>query len=175
MRAGLILQISRLRELVPNAQASWSRAENFHLTLKFLGQIPVSRMDNISVAAARAVSGFSKFQVTLMETGVFPGRGAPHVLWIGVRDESRELANLHTRFEEACANQGFAREQKPFQPHLTIARLRNPQGARALAAAHKELRFEPADVAVAELLVIRSEPSSAGSKYTVISQHRLEG
>lgn len=173
-RARLIRQISRLREAVPHAQARWSREENLHLTLKFLGDVQTARLGSLSNATARAVADFSPFQVTLQETGVFPKQGPPRVLWIGVRDESGKLAELHTRLEEACAKEGFAKEERPFHPHLTIARLRKPQGARILAPAHKELPFEPAEVELAELLVIRSAPSAAGSRYTVISRHRLE-
>ena len=174
-RARLMRQITRLREMVPHAQASWSRAENTHLTLKFLGDIQTSILSKLSDAAARAVADFSPFQITLQETGVFPKHGPPRVLWIGVKDESGKLAELHSRLERACASEGFATEERPFHPHLTIARLRKPQGARTLAAAHQEMRFEPAEVEVAELLVIRSEPSAAGSRYTVISRHRLQG
>lgn len=173
-RARLIRQISRLREVVPHAQASWSREENIHLTLKFLGEVRTSRLGSLSNAAAGAVAGFSTFQVTLQETGVFPKHGPPRVLWIGVKDESGGLAELHSRLEKKCASEGFANEERPFHPHLTIARLRKPQGVRTLAAAHKEMSFEPVDVPVEELLVIRSEPSAAGSRYTVISRHRLE-
>ena len=174
VRAKVIRQINRLRQAVPNAQASWSREENIHLTVKFLGEIQTSRLSDLSHAVARAVAHFSPFQITLEGSGVFPKHGTPRVLWIGVRDESGKFAEFHTRLEEACAREGFAREERPFHPHLSIARLRKPQGARALAAAHKEMLFEPADVAVAELLVIRSELSNAGSRYTVISRHRLE-
>ena len=167
-------QIIRLRESVPYAQASWSREENLHLTLKFLGDIQTSRLTNLSNAAAHAVADISPFQITLADTGVFPKHGTPRVLWIGVKEETGQLAELQTRLEEACAREGFSREDRPFHPHLTIARLRKPQGARTLAAAHKEMPFEPADLTVAELLVIRSEPSGTGSRYTVISRHRLE-
>jgi 2'-5' RNA ligase len=174
VRASLMRQIKRLRESVPHAQASWSREENIHLTLKFLGEIQTSRLSDLSNAAARAVAHSPPFQITLEETGVFPGHGTPRVLWIGIKDESGKLAEFHSRLEEAYAREGFTREERPFHPHLTIARLRKPQGARALAAAHKEMSFEPAALAVAELLVIRSELSAAGSRYTVISRHPLD-
>ena len=174
VQASLMRHINRLRETVPQAQASWSREENMHLTLKFLGDIQTSKLSNLSNAAALAVASFSSFEITLADTGVFPQHGAPRVLWIGVKDESGKLAELHTRLEQACAEEGFVREERPFHPHLTIARLRKPQGATTLAAAHKEMRFEPVAVAVEELLVIRSEPSGAGSRYTIISSHRLE-
>lgn len=174
-RTSLMRHINRLRETVAHAQASWSRAENIHLTLKFLGEIQTSIVSTLSNAAQRAVADFSPFQITLAETGVFPKHGTPRVLWIGVQDESGRLAEFHSRLEEACANEGFAREVRAFHPHLTIARLRKPQGVRTLAAAHEALHFEPVNVEVAELLVIRSEPSAAGSRYSVISRHRLEG
>ena len=174
VRASLIGYINRLREGVPHAQASWSREENTHLTLKFLGEVQTARLTNLSNAAARAVADISHFQLTLEETGVFPKHGTPRVLWIGVQDGAGKLTELHTRLEEACAREGFAREERLFHPHLTIARLRKPQGARAIAAAHREMRFEPVSMVVAELLVIRSEPSGAGSRYTTVSRHRLE-
>lgn len=173
-RASLMRHINRLREAVPHAQASWSREENIHLTLKFLGEIQIPVVSKLSNAAARAVAEFSPFQITLADTGVFPKQGTPRVLWIGVQDESGKLAELQTRLEEASASEGFAKEERAFHPHLTIARLRKPQGARTLAAAHEDMRFEPVTVAVAELLVIRSEPSAAGSRYTVVSRHWLE-
>jgi len=66
---------------------------------------------------------------------------------------------------------GFAKETRPFHPHLTIARLRQADTARELAVTHKQMEFEPLEIAVAELLVIRSELSSEGSKYTVVSRH----
>jgi 2'-5' RNA ligase len=174
VRTNLMRQINQLRESVPNAQASWSREESIHLTLKFLGEIPTSRLSNLSNAAARAVADFTPFQITLDEPGVFPKHGTPRVLWIGIKNESGKLAELQARLEEACAGEGFASEDRPFHPHLTIVRLRKPQGARTLSAAHQAMRFEPVGVAVAELLVIRSELSSAGSRYTVVSRHPLE-
>ncbi len=159
-RASLEGHINRLRAAVPHAQASWSRDENLHLTLKFLGEIQRSKLSKLSNAAALAVATLSSFEITLADTGMFPKHGSPRVLWIGVLDKSGKLAELHTRLEQACATEGFAREERPFHPHLTIARLRKPQGATTLAAAHKEMRFGPVVLAVAELLVIRSEPSA---------------
>ncbi len=95
------------------------------------------------------------------------------MLWIGVEDHTGRLAELQTKLEDECERIGFKKEARAFSPHLTIARLRKPQGARGLALAHKEMGFEPAKMLVLELLVIRSELSSKGSKYTVISRHAL--
>ncbi|HET6648344.1 MAG TPA: RNA 2',3'-cyclic phosphodiesterase, partial [Pyrinomonadaceae bacterium] len=175
VRASVSGHIKRLRESVPHAQASWIREENIHLTLKFLGEIQTSRLINLSNAAARAAKESDPFQIALAETGVFPKHGIPRVLWIGVKDESGRLAELYTRLEDECSREGFARDDRPFHPHLTIARLRKPEGVRDLAAAHTKMHFDPIALEISECMVIRSEPGSAGSKYTVISRHMLEG
>jgi 2'-5' RNA ligase len=113
------------------------------------------------------------FSIRLEETGAFPTRAQPRVLWIGTTDHSGKLAELHAKIEEESALAGFAKEARSFHPHLTIARLRNPQHARALATAHKQMKFEPVEITVSELLVIRSELSSEGARYTVVSRHAL--
>ena len=173
VRKKLIDHISRLRELAPEVQASWGREQNLHLTLKFLGQVPTSRLDRLSNAAAKATTGLATIELSIEETGAFPKHGKPRVLWVGVKDRSGGLAELQGRLETACARAGFAREERAFHPHLTLARLRNPQSAQELVTAHKQLSFEPMPVTVRELLVLRSELSPKGSKYSVISRHLL--
>lgn len=95
------------------------------------------------------------------------------MLWIGINDPDSKIAKLHAHLEEECAKEGFEKEAQRYHPHLTIARLRKPQGARTLAAAHEELDFSPTQIVVRELLVIRSELGRGGSRYTVISRHSL--
>jgi 2'-5' RNA ligase len=172
VRQNVLQHIASLKEAVPDAKASWGRDANLHLTLKFLGEIPQSSVADISTAASRAVAGLEPFSIRLEQTGVFPKQGQPRVLWIGLND-SGKLGELHARLEDESANVGFAKDSRPFHPHLTVARLRQPRHARTLAATHRESEFEPAEIAVAELLVIRSELSSQGSKYTVVSRHPL--
>lgn len=171
----LVLQHSaRLKKQFPNARASWARDANLHLTLKFLGEIPQPSVAEFSEAASRAVAGLQSFSIRLEQTGAFPVHGQPRVLWIGVNDSSGALAKLRARLEAESARAGFATEARPFHPHLTIARLRSPEEARTLAAAHKVAEFEPVEIAVSELVVIRSELSSAGSKYSVLTRHSFE-
>jgi RNA 2',3'-cyclic 3'-phosphodiesterase len=165
--------VRRLRHEFPDVNASWNRDGKFHLTLKFLGEIPKARVENLSLAAGRAVEGLSSFNLAVEKTGAFPDDGPPRVLWIGVSDPSRRLNELYESLEEECARESFPKDARPFHPHLTLARLRPPHGARALASAHKELPFDPMEMIVSELLVIRSELGSKGSKYCEISRHVL--
>ncbi len=163
--------IRRLRHEFPNVNASWNRDGKFHLTLKFLGEIPRSRVENLSRAAGRAVEALSSFKLVVEKTGAFPNNNAPRVLWIGVSDPSGKLSELYERLEEECAKESFPRDERPFHPHLTLARLRKPHGARTLASAHKAMPIEPIEISVSELLVISSELGREGSRYSVISRH----
>ena len=169
----LTTHINCIRDAVPDARASWSRTENIHLTLKFLGDIPLLQVEKLSQAASRSVEDIAPFKIVLEQTGAFPPHGSPRVLWIGVNDLEGKLGKLRARLEDAAARSGFKKEPRPFHPHLTLARLRKPQHSRTLASAHKAMEFEPAEISVSELLVIRSELSREGSKYTVVSRHAL--
>ena len=173
IREKVLAHSMRLRQSVPEAHASWSRSDNLHLTLKFIGDIPQSRVESLSKAAADASMALGPFPISIQDSGVFPTRRQPRVLWIGIEDLQGKLAELYRLLEGECAKAGFHKEPRPFHPHLTLARLRKPASARALSDAHLQMEFEPLELTVSELLVIRSELSSAGSKYTTITRHPL--
>jgi 2'-5' RNA ligase len=172
-RAQLADHAQQLRQAVPEASASWSRPENIHLTLKFFGNVPTGRLAKISAAASRVAGEFSPFQIRIGGTGVFPKASRPQVLWIGVEDPSDRLSELQHRIEEECAREGFAKENRGYKPHLTIARLRRPEGARKLAETHLQIKFGFMEVRVNEFVLFRSPLSPKGSIYTVISKHEL--
>jgi 2'-5' RNA ligase len=173
IRASLSAHITHLRKAMPEVRASWSREDNLHLTLKFLGDIPTTNVEQLSAAASLAATRIEPFEIFVEGCGSFPPRGQPRVLWIGIEDPSAELAELHKALEHECGNAGFAREPRAFHPHLTIARIRQPHGSRQLAELHKEIGFEREAISVSELAVIRSELRTEGSKHTVISRHGL--
>jgi 2'-5' RNA ligase len=173
VRARLQEHIARLRKEVPDAAASWSRVENIHLTLKFFGNVALDRIPKISAAATGTTKQFSKFQIGVGKTGVFPRPSRAQVLWIGVNDPSGQLAALQKRFEDECAAEGFEKENRAYRPHLTIARIRKPEGARQLAETHLNMNFPTIEVPLHELIVFRSELSSKGSRYTAISRHQI--
>ncbi|HKS08986.1 MAG TPA: RNA 2',3'-cyclic phosphodiesterase [Pyrinomonadaceae bacterium] len=164
----------QVREAAPDAAASWSRPENIHLTMKFFGNVDQAQVPVITAAAARVVKEFSAIQIEVGKTGVFPRPSRPQVLWIGIDDPSGALLKLQQRLEDEFALEGFAKEDRAFRPHLTIARIRRPQNANKLAEVHLDLEFSAVAVRMGELILFRSELSPKGSKYTAISRHRLE-
>ena len=171
VRQKLIEHIDRLRSTMPEVRASWSREENLHLTLKFLGDVPLTNVEGLALAAQRAATKVEPFEMTVGGCGAFPPKGHPRVLWIGIEDPSGQLAFLHAALEDDCAKAGFPHEERSFHPHLTIARIRKPHDSRLLAAAHKDMGYERETVRASELIVIRSELRSEGSNHTIISRH----
>lgn len=174
--------ISHLREsttstTTPPLKISWEQAEKLHLTVKFLGELEVARIEALTRAVKRAAESVENFAATLAEAGAFHTRGNPRVLWLGLRDETNRLATLYERLEEECALEGFPREARPFHPHITIARIRIPNAApaRHLAKLHRETGFAPASFNVNELIVMQSQLGAAGgSRYTPLSKHALQ-
>jgi 2'-5' RNA ligase len=173
LRARLQDHIRELREAVPDVAASWTRVGNIHLSLKFFGNVAADRLAAISGAASRTSKQFSSFQVGIGGTGVFPKPSRAQVLWIGVSDPEGKLSALQKTLEEEFALEGFQKEDRAFRPHLTIARIRRPDGARRLAEIHLRTEFKSHEIKVGELIIFRSELSSQGSKYTAISHHQL--
>ena len=172
-RRAVLKSIELLKKEAPNARASWARDTNLHLTIKFVGETPPDRVARFSACISRAASVSAPFSLQLEGTGVFPPRGAARVLWIGINDQSGNLKGLQAAVEKECEKENFSREERAFHPHLTLARVRNPEDGFALARIHKDLLFTPLEIAVTELQVIRSELSPHGSKYTTVSRHQL--
>jgi 2'-5' RNA ligase len=168
--------IDRLRAACPDIRASWTREDNLHLTLKFFGDVAVNRVDSLSQALMHAAARTPPFDLLIKSCGIFPPRGKPNVLWIGIAPETEPAClHLYESIEDECARAGFKRDERRFHPHLTIARLRHPAGARALANLHQETELEPIALKVSSVCLIRSELSSSGSRYTIVARHELKG
>ena len=140
-----------------------------HLTLKFLGNVPAARVEAIEEALVGATAKSPPLRLRLGETGTFPARGAPRVLWVGLAGDTDGLAALQSRIEEALLPLGFAPEGRPFRPHLTLARMgdRSARSDRDRAAeALSSAPFEPGlTFAVEAVSLMRSILGREGARY----------
>jgi 2'-5' RNA ligase len=156
---------NRLRRA--QADVSWVKPGNLHITLKFLGETESGQLDRIRSALADAAQGIAAFAAEVTEVGTFGGR-MPRVVWAGVRDGATSIAALARAVENALAGVGVAREKRDFTAHFTLGRIRSPRNLEALLAA---LRAEPADgfgtVRVEQFALMESELNPSGSIYTV--------
>jgi 2'-5' RNA ligase len=101
----------------------WVRPEGIHLTLKFLGPTPASRVDAVETALHHAVPAPPGFSLQLANLGSFADRRSPRVILAGVQGDTKALYALTERIETWLAAAGWPREKRSFYPHLTLARL----------------------------------------------------
>lgn len=158
-----------------DAPASWVKPANLHLTLKFLGDVEASRLAEVIATARRVAAASAAFPLTVSGAGCFPSPRQPRVLWVGMQQPLQPLERLHRALEDELAQAGFARDSKAFKPHLTIARLRQPRAAARLAEELIRRGFAAETFLVSELIVMQSELSPQGSRYTPLSVTALAG
>jgi RNA 2',3'-cyclic 3'-phosphodiesterase len=158
-----------------DAQISWVKPTNIHLTLKFLGDVPKANIPMVNTAVTHATGCCSPFQVTVGSAGCFPSSRNPSILWIGISRVSEDLLKLRDAIEEQLAQQDFKRETKKFTPHLTIARIRNPRNAGQVADAFMTCGFADESFQAGEIIVMASHLSPQGSIYTPQAVIPLKG
>ncbi len=154
--------------------------ESYHITLKFLGE--VQDIERVKQAAAMVTS--SRFDVSIRNVGFFPNPKAPRVFWAGIHADER-LAQLAATLDETLANVGLAREERPFRPHLTLARSgsgsplprRDEQpvaGFRALVyLAEKYPPPEFGTMTASDFFLYESKLSPRGAQYTKVARYEL--
>lgn len=146
-------------------KARWVRPENMHLTLKFLGDIDPAAVGEIATALKQAAA-VGPFSLPVAAVGVFPDAGRPRVIWVGLDDAGGRLVGLQQSIDAALAGCGFAREQRPFRGHLTLARFRGAVGREPLQQVLQEFgRVEIGRLAVDGLVLFRSILRPAGPLY----------
>lgn len=124
---------SRLR--ASKADVSWVKTSNTHLTLKFLGDITEFSVIAIEEALKGLLEDQEPFDLQLKGIGCFPNLERPRVVWAGINDERKMLADLFNRLEAAFDVLGFPKEKRGFSPHITLGRLRSNSGKLALTKA----------------------------------------
>jgi 2'-5' RNA ligase len=114
--------LAGLKNKLPGGSIRWIPANNIHLTIKFLGDVSISSQELLTKVLQAEVSRHPSFEVSVGELGVFPSLRRPHVVWIGV-EAPPELAVLQHGVEAEMARLGYAPEERPFSPHLTLGRV----------------------------------------------------
>jgi 2'-5' RNA ligase len=170
VRAGLAATIAELRPRAPGL--AWVRAENLHLTFRFLGELRPEGLERAREAVRAAAAGVGPFTVALDGLGGFPSPRAPRVVWAGVTTGADELGAFHAALEAALIARGISGEARAFHPHVTLARARDRRGAEGLARA---LGAGPGfgEMRVTAVHLMRSELGPRGARYAVLEEVTL--
>ena len=164
---------SDLRASMPDVR--WTKRGNIHLTLKFLGDVQVSRIDKISDSLRDIACQFSPFVVSLSGIGAFPNSRKPRIVWVGMEKGANRLIEAANLIEEAMKRLGFPREKRPFRPHLTVGRIRHLKNPVAMTEALERSRIgELGQFTVQQISLIKSQLDPAGSIYTTLAEMPLE-
>jgi 2'-5' RNA ligase len=171
-RAALGAEIGRLQAAAP--RVAWVDPAGLHVTLKFLGEVGDARTAEIGAALAGAAAGASPFELEIRGLGAFPTLARPRVVWAGAAAGREACVDLAGRVEAALGPLGFAPEARPFSPHVTLGRIREPRRDATLAALlARGVATAFGRVRIASLSLMKSELSPRGARYTEVAAVRL--
>ncbi|MCS6909467.1 MAG: RNA 2',3'-cyclic phosphodiesterase [Anaerolineales bacterium] len=159
-----------LRAGAPKDAVRWVRPEGVHLTLKFYGEVEAKRVKDLQAVLTEAAMTAGPLTFVLAGVGAFPNLTRPRVIWAGVAGDVAALKRLQAAVEAASVRCGFAPEDKPFNPHLTLGRVNQPlrpQEHGRLARALEQAQTPPgAPFTLDALSLMRSELHRGGALYT---------
>jgi 2'-5' RNA ligase len=185
MRTFLCIPIdARLRETLAElagslgrrvrAPASWVRPENFHVTIRFLGEIDPMLTVDLERLCREITDPIAPFDLTVDRLGAFPSPARPRVLWAG-GEAPPEFLELTSSLNAALAKVGFPEERKETVAHITLARLKGPSGGSVEEAFRAALPFPAHTLRADRLVLMESALNPDGARYTPLFSRSLGG
>jgi len=164
---------TKLRNELKNEKIKWVEADNFHVTLFFLGDTSDEQVEQVQQMLPGLTSSFHAFDIRLQGLGVFKNLRKPRVLWAGISDY-HPLKALKESLDHEMEKLGYTPEQREFRPHLTLARMKWIDDKNRLEQLLREYEGEEWQKArIDELIFFESKLSSTGPVYTPINRYRL--
>lgn len=174
VRDNLAALAQRLR--AAGVKARWPRRENLHLTLRFLGDLTPERAAAVAAALAGTSRREAPLPLAVRGVGVFPNVRRPAVVWAGVHTDGDALTRVQAAAEAAAQAAGLPAEQKPFHPHVTVGRLRDPRRpGRLPALLAAEEAFRGGEFLAEAVVLCESELTPKGAVYTLVHSLPLTG
>lgn len=158
-----------MKDSMPDAR--WTKYGNIHLTLKFLGDTNVTKLELIGTIIQEIARKYSPFIISLKGIGAFPNSRKPSVIWTGIDKGKDEISKLANEIESAMEKLGFPRENRSFNPHLTIGRVRElNHPSEMMQALENPTVGEVGEFTVDRVNFIKSELNPKGSIYTILAE-----
>ena len=173
VRASLAAASATLRAATSTLPVAWVASENFHVTLKFLGDVDAAKVPELIEGLHAAAAMHVAFEIEVSGLGAFPSPARPRALWAGIVAGVEPLAALARSIDDATVALGFPREVRAFSPHVTLGRVRDARRAPALSDALRNTRHF-GKVPVAHAALIHSDLSPRGARYTTLASAPLE-
>ncbi len=170
--------IAVFKQKLERSSVRWVPANNIHLTLKFLGDVSLANLDLLKKMMKAEIANYRPFEISVGGAGAFPTVHRPRVIWVGV-EAPADLSQVQSSVESMSARLGYAPEDRPFSPHLTLGRVSRsitPQDYRAIAAVleKQKVGFLGA-LCVRSVELYKSDLLPSGAVYTNIFTAPLSG
>lgn len=176
-RASLASALEPLKHLL--SAPRWTSPGSWHVTLKFLGEVPELHLDEVGETLEDVVTKGEPFQTRMTEPGAFPNSRRPRVLWMGLADEENAFRNLAGRMDRKFERAGFPAGGRPFRPHVTLARFKvdrqergqtlpsrsGPVSVRRFLQELSGGNIERSAFGITELVLFRSNLARVGAVY----------
>ncbi|MGO8698918.1 MAG: RNA 2',3'-cyclic phosphodiesterase [Limisphaerales bacterium] len=168
--------IRGLAKVLPPKAVAWSLPEQIHLTLNFLGSTPRERIKDLEQVLGEVCSSVKAHPLEATGLGCFPRPSRPRIIWAGLSDPSGALLALKNKLDERLVELGYAKEDRPFQAHLTIGRVKEMKASERLDLTQtmQELRETPfGQWTAAQVELMQSVLSPHGAHYSVVKSFQL--
>jgi 2'-5' RNA ligase len=148
----------------------WTKPDNYHITIQFLGEVKEERVGEIEREIRKTVKDFNPIDLTFNTIGLLGAHN--EILKIGV-DPSPDILHLYTQVSSHMRLLGFVPDQRLFTPHITIGRVKTPATASVAEELGKEVSFETLRYCASEVMLMQSSLTSAGSRYRIVNRFSL--
>ena len=169
-------QLARIQDALRKQiqKASWVKPSNIHLTLKFLGEVDPGDLASIGEAIEKATRRHRSFSLHIGGVGAFPNLARPRVMWVGVKVGAGRVSGLTQDINIALSHCGFSFDTKKFNPHLTIARLKERIDLRPYTDHYRQYdRINGAEMSVDTISLVQSQLHPQGAIYSTLQSYSL--
>lgn len=159
-------------ETLPESSVRWVKPHLMHITLRFLGDTDIRVFPDLMAALDKATALGKGFKLKLGQPGCFPNEKRPRVIWVGLQGELGAAQSLKQEIDEALVPLGWELENRPFQPHLTVGRVKD---SRKVQGYKWRADIEPLMIPVQAVQLIESQLQRTGPVYSVRHESFLPG
>jgi 2'-5' RNA ligase len=165
----------RQLEAIPSG-VRWVAIASQHLTLKFLGEVDPARLASINAVLQATASETFSISIQLQDIGAFPSLKKPRVFWVGVQEAGNQLARLAARLETELVACGFPAEERRWNPHVTLGRVKDTFGLSQIAdyITMRLRNYKVGSFVAGELVLYRSILKPSGAVYEPLVRHRFK-
>jgi len=157
------------------ADVKWVKPENIHLTLKFLGNMDISQINQIKKILAEISQGENEFSIELSRVGAFPKLKYPRAIWIGIEKNQDKVTEIANNLEERLHKLGISKEDRPFHPHITIGRVKSSLNRSTLAEKLTSINIpQRPSMTIKKLTLFKSTLTPNGPIYQVLNESNFK-